>query len=172
MPSQDLDDSHLLRNNRAYQSKIRGVRLYYYRLHQLRLLRKRLRKRRPNSYCSRQLWRISRRASRSTLTARAPSPQSHACAPHSLLETQLHASTTSLVCPATLCPATLNTRKAWKQQGKDDMAIANTGTKRRHAPRLQCVSQLFDHEGMVIFVFCGHLLRIPFSGIHIRLSAA
>ena len=45
-------------------------------------------------------------------------------------------------------------------------------TSQRHAPRLQCVSQLFNHEGMVIFVFCGYLLRILSPGIHIRLSAA
>ena len=58
----------------------------------------------------------------------------------------------------------------WERAGF--MAVTNTGTKWRHAPRLQCVSPPFDHEGMIIFVFCGHLLRIPFSGIHIRLSAA
>ena len=38
--------------------------------------------------------------------------------------------------------------------------LINTDTKRRHASRLQCVSSLFDYGGIIIFVFCGHLLRI------------
>ena len=125
----------------------------------LHLLRERLRKRwnkQRDSHCTRPLWRMTRRVPRSTvapcLTARTLSLQCHACAPHDLLETQLHASALHFssmphasppssppfsaissiplslsprFSPGTaFCPATLNARKAWRQQAKDECCTA------------------------------------------------
>ena len=61
--------------------------------------------------------------------------------------------------PACMC--VFDNQPASQRDSSEDAGfLTNTDTKRRHAPRLQCVSPPFDHEGMVIFVFCGHLLRI------------
>ena len=107
----------------------------------LRLLRKRQRKRRPNSYCTRLLWRMTRRlrqrarcTATAWLSARACSLRKHACALHQHPEIQLHAPATfspphsapfstpssPLFRPPDSASATLNTKKAWRLQAKDE----------------------------------------------------
>ena len=104
-------------------------------------MRRSLRRSKSNSHCIRLLWRISlsavrratRRVSRRTatawLSARAHSLQSHGCTPHQLPEIQLHVSAIHLTslprfsAYSTPYQATLNTRKAWRQQGKAESAL-------------------------------------------------